>query len=55
MEKQKPARKLKTLRLRKEALKSLSGDQLIRVNAGAVAGDPWDPPPDTAYPVCQVA
>jgi hypothetical protein len=46
---------LKTLRLRKEALKTLSTDQLVQVEAGVLANDPWDPPPGTVYPVCQVA
>jgi hypothetical protein len=50
----KRTRPLKTLRLRKEALKALSTTQLVQVEAGALA-DPWDPPPDTAYPICQVA
>ena len=52
----KPTKPRKTLRLRKESLKTLNNDQLIRVNAGAIATDPWDPPPQqTAYPICQVA
>ena len=50
----KRSRPLKTLRLRKESLKVLSANQLVKVEAGNVA-DPWDPPPDTAYPVCQNA
>jgi hypothetical protein len=50
----KRTRPLKTLRLRKEALKTLSTDQLVQVEAGVLA-DPWDPPQNTVYPVCQVA
>ena len=55
MENTKRSRPRKTLRLRKESLKTLSNDQLIRVNAGAAGADPWDPPVDTAFPVCQNA
>ena len=51
--KKKPAKQIKTLRLRRESLKILSTDQQLRVHAGALA-DPWDPPA-TAYPVCQNA
>jgi hypothetical protein len=46
----KPTRKLKTLRLRKEALQILSTEQQLRVHAGD-PNDPWD----TAYPQCQNA
>lgn len=49
----KPTRQLKTLRLRKEALKVLTDEQQLRVNAGS---DPWDPPPQqTACSICQNA
>jgi hypothetical protein len=42
----KPAKPLKTLRLRKEALRSLTSNQLVRVHAG-VNLDPWDLPTNT--------
>lgn len=48
----KAIRKLKTLRLHKEALKILNTEQQLRVNAGS---DPWDNPQVTAYPICQNA
>ena len=51
MQKKKPIKQLKPLRLRKEALKILTDDQQLRVNAGS---DPWDSQP-TAYPICQNA
>jgi hypothetical protein len=44
----KPAKKLKSLRLRKEILKPMTTDQLGQVQGGGVvviAPDPWDPPP----------
>jgi hypothetical protein len=34
---------VKKLRLRKEALKTLSTEQLVQVNAGVINQDPWDP------------
>jgi hypothetical protein len=46
---QKKSPKLKTLRLRKEALKTLTTDHLIQVNGGS-----WDDQA-TQYPVCQNA
>ncbi len=49
---QKKSNKVKTLRLRKEALKTLTTDHLVQVNG---ASDPWDTGGQTAYPVCQNA
>ncbi|HEX8112373.1 MAG TPA: hypothetical protein VF516_31805 [Kofleriaceae bacterium] len=40
---QKKTKQLKTLRLRKEALRVLTKEQQLRVHAGDAA-DPWDPP-----------
>jgi len=48
---QKKSTKVKTLRLRKEALKTLTTDHLLQVNG---ASDPWDGG-QTAYPLCQNA
>jgi hypothetical protein len=49
MQRKKPTRQLKPLRLRKEALKVLTDEQQLHVNAGS-----WEDPP-TAYPICQNA
>ncbi|HEX8106519.1 MAG TPA: hypothetical protein VF516_02275 [Kofleriaceae bacterium] len=51
MQKKKPIKQLKPLRLRKEALKVLTNDQQLRVHAGS---DPWGDQ-QTAYPICQNA
>lgn len=45
----KTTKPLKTLRLRKEALKTLTTDHLVQVNGGS-----WDDQ-QTAYPICQNA
>jgi len=41
MERKSP-KPLKSLRVRKESLRTLTSDQLVRVQAGNVP-DPWDP------------
>ena len=46
----KPTKPLKTLQLRKEALKTLTANQLVRVQGGSL--DPWDPSFGTNCTTC---